>query len=267
MNTRNSFNLKRFGLILRTETIPAYKAALITFAAVGGLMFIINIASVSSWDKWNMHLVFYPLVLFLTGLLTTSYTFRDMHSKSLGYAYLTLPGSRLEKYAAKFLLTSVGMIVGTMVLYFIVSLVSAGVTKLAFGVNHGLFNPFEPLIWKLIPHYVIAHSLFFLGAVVFKKLSFLKTVLALTVFGIGLNVLIVVVYGLMALFMYLGFRKGSGTAWSFGWIADWSITGTLENVKRFEVLYRVLVIFYYFILPPYLWVTGYFRFAEKEARG
>lgn len=266
MNLENSFNTKRFFNIVKTEVLPAYKAALITFAAVGGLLFVINVSSVGSWDRWNMHLIFYPITLFLTGLLTTSFTFKDMHSKQRSHAYLTLPGSRFEKYAAKLILTGIGMVVATMALYFVVSVVSAAVTRLIFGMNHRIFNPFEPLIWKLVAQYIIVHSVFFLGAVFFRKLSFLKTILSLTVFGFGLNILVALVYGAMVLFMFLTHRADGGSIWSFTWMSNWSMSAGLEQIKKFEVLYRVLVMFYYFVLPPFLWVTGYFRYAEKEAR-
>lgn len=266
MNLDNSFNPKRFFNIVKTEVLPAYKSALITFAAVGGLLLIINVSSVGSWDRWNMHMVFYPITMFLVGLLTTSFTFKDMHSKTRGYAYLTLPGSSFEKYTAKLLLTGIGMVIATMVMYFVVSAVSAGLTRLIFGMNHRIFNPFEVFYWKLVAQYIIAHSVFFLGAVFFKKLSFLKTILSLTVFSFGLNILIGIIYGIMFLFTLLSHRGDGGSLWNFTWLTNWSMFDGLAEIRKYEVLFRILLMFYYFVLPPFLWVTGYFRYTEKEAR-
>ncbi|TFG64905.1 MAG: hypothetical protein E4H36_01625 [Spirochaetales bacterium] len=265
MITNNFFSLKRFFQILKTEVLPAYKAVLITFAAVGGLLLVINVSSVGSWDRWNIHLVFYPLALFLTGILITSFTFKDMHSKQRGYAYLTMPGSQFEKYVSKLVLTSIGMVLATLVMYFAVSALSSGITRLAFGMNHRIFNPFDPLIWKLIGQYIIVHSVFFLGAVFFRRLSFLKTILSLTVLSAGINILVGIVYGLMVLFIFLTHRN-QGTVWTFSWLDGFNMTSTVDAIRNFKVLFKFLVIFYSFILPPYLWVTGYFKFREKEAR-
>ena len=51
-----------------------------------------------------------------------------------------------------------------------------GINTLLFDVRREFFSPFDALSWLLVPHYLVAQALFFLGAAWFRKTHFVKTV-------------------------------------------------------------------------------------------
>ncbi len=172
-------NPKRFANLLKNELFSNYKTILIGTGAVFGLLLIINVASVSSNAYWMFHQVFYPLTLFIGGFFLTAMIFHDLHDKERGYGYLTLPASLFEKFISRLLLTTVGYVIGSLFLYWLFSVVAAGITGLFFKISHPVFNPFSSFIWYMIRIYIVTQSVIFFGALFFRKHNLIKTILSI----------------------------------------------------------------------------------------
>ncbi len=65
------------------------------------------------------HMGLYMAILYLGGYLVTSRAFRALHDEAQRYAWVTAPGSQIEKFAAKLLLTSIGYALGSLAAYLV----------------------------------------------------------------------------------------------------------------------------------------------------
>lgn len=259
MNRGDLFHPRRFGYLVLGDLVIGTQALLVAGAAAIGLLLVLNVASVASADSWPFHRVFFPLTLLIGGHVATSLAFRDMHSPGRGYQYLTLPGSHLEKFAARLLLTSIGWIVGATAAYALFSALAAALTTLLFGTAHGLFNPVGRDVWPVLRVYLITQAVTLFGAVTFKRLHLLKTILAVTAFGVALAVL----SGVLArLVLFDGFRGGFLSIDGHHWRAALEDGGSLGRLYRF--LLDALAFSLRRLLAPFFWVLGYLRLRETE---
>jgi len=119
--------------------------------------------------------------LFLVGCVLTSMAFKEVHNSDESYGWLTVPGSQLEKYVGRLFLTSIGFVLIAAVFYGLFVMLLMGFTKLLFGNMAIAFNPFDGIMLDYIGYYLILHSLFIVGSVVFKELVFFKA--AIVIFG------------------------------------------------------------------------------------
>ncbi len=260
MNNNRILSLDRFSKVIRNEFALNTRSLFITVGAIAGLLLLINIASVRTSNTWDFHVIWYPLVLMIGGHVITSLSFKEMHDREKGYTYITLPASQIEKYLSKLIITSIGYVVISLAGYFLFSLLSTGVTELFFGMSHGLFIPFNPIVWQFIGLYIATHAVTFFGAVFFKKLHLLNTILWLTIIGIGLG------------FIALGIAKLVFWGWFPGFAIEINddmikfATGAqrMELQNFFDNLLATVKVLFYFIFPAFFWTTGYFRLRETE---
>jgi hypothetical protein len=251
------FSLKRFFNASKSEVLLHRKNILITAGAILGLMLIISIGSINSTGQWNMHLIFYPLILLIGGTVTSSMVFNDLHQWPKNMHYLMTPASMFEKWLVKLLFVTVFYIVMSALLYFLFSLLSIAITLPIFGRAHPIFNPFHPLIVKVAGLYFMIHSVFFFGSVYFKKYALVKTLLSIT----ALSILIGLFAGLVMRIAFAGlFNEGSFALRVEGQMYDWE-----KGKKFFESLWLIAEVVSKFVLPPLFWVLSYFRLRESEA--
>lgn len=251
----------RFVSLLRKDLYFQYKAIIIAVGTVLGIGFIVYLGTASAGSFPAFHTGFFPNILLLIGLVATSLSFRDIHRSPQNHVSLLIPASSFEKYASRFFITTLFYIFGALVIYFAFSTFSAGVSFAIFRSHHTIFNPFSKEILRVIASYIVVHSIFFFGAVYFKKGAFLKTLLALTVIGIFFTVFAALVTGTVAVL--------SARSWlplifgNFMYILD----GTQGELIRFsEIMGSIFRIFILFVLPPALWVLGFIRYREKEVK-
>ena len=256
---------KRLWLLLKNDVAVNVRTSIIAVSAVFGLLLLINVASVASWDKWNIHEVFFPLTLLIGGHVFASLAFRDMFHKQKSYVYLTLPASQFEKYIIKLLLTTAGFTVATLALYYLYSLLAAGLTTLFFGVAHPVFQPFSPLIWQIIPLFLVSQSVSFFGAVYFKKLHLLKTILVITIFSIVAGIVIALLTRLVFWEYFTGFFTPRTGSLSMNF--DITYSDEYPGFKRFlDGFILFAKITFYAIMPAFFWIIGFIRFRETEVQ-
>ena len=192
----------------------------------------------------------------------TSLSFKGMHNKLTGHSYLVLPGSTLEKYLSKLLLTTLGWFLACLGGYLVFSLVSAGLTQAVFGMSYGVFNPFSGGVWWWVRLYVITQSVTFVGAIYFRRLHLVKTTLSITVFGLGLALLV----SLLSLALFWGPVKELILDGVSGRLQSLGISPTAgDGIERFFVgVGRGWTIFFWWIMAPLCWVLGYIRLRETQ---
>jgi len=248
------FNSSRFGLLLKRQIILNYKTWLTALISVGGaIIFIAFLNLVFSQDNsWIS--IFDSLgvvAFFITGLVFASLSFSEMGTYSKSLQYITLPASMFEKFTASWLLTSMGYVIFSTFTLLVSSAFMGFISLVAFKGEFLMFNPFTSQYGNAILAYFIAHTIFFLGAVWFKKAAFFKTLLTMFVINIITNtwffawVMIVINPFKMALEMnntYIPFQSFTG----------------IESVIQFWV------ITFSILISVILLITAWIRFKERE---
>jgi hypothetical protein len=274
-------SLRRVGQLFLRELAHGYRGLLIAAAAIaGGIIVISAIGSLAmsmggapeGTIRGDGYAGYFNYLLFLGGCIVTSFAFREVWHGGGGIAYLTLPGSALEKLGVKLLLTSVGFAAGSLLLITAAAAASEALDRLVFGVGHGFFDPFTPDVAQAVVRYIVVQSFFLLGSIWFRKLAFIKTVLSIMVIGVCLGILFMIAFriGVGPHLSALGGASGSG-AMRFGrWSFQMNGTGlqdlftpgskTYGGANAFKIAAEALLI----ALAPASWVAAYFRLREAE---
>lgn len=274
------FNPRRFGQLLLRDAANGYLGWLIAAAAVAGMVIVLSALTALGISRGgnirfngasSFHVGFYIQLLFLGGFISTSFAFREVHQNGAGILYMTLPASQFEKLASKLLVTSVGYALGSLVFYAATAAVSEGINHLIFGRGHGFFNPFDPMILRAAGMYLLAQSVFFLGSIWFRKLAFVRTVLWLSVFAIGVVVVTVVAARIILAGHFVPSTVQAGAARIGGWSLNWSndlLMGRFgpgspahSGLMIFKTIAEVLLVG---ALAPVCWLAAYFKLRETE---
>lgn len=253
--------MKRFLSLLKIDVAEQRKGLIIAVSIILGIHFIIYLSSSFTGPGDDIHLIFFANALFILGLIATSLIFRDFHNREEAYFSLTLPGSPLEKYISRFLITTVGYVLGGLVVYFIYSTIAMGISYALFRQSFGVFNPFTLPLWKMIAGYVVAHSVFFFGSVYFKKAAYLKTLLSIIVILLIFSIVATIITALSTITWIGQLIPLIGTN-----IPVLSLPNTDSLMMFFNIMGRISTIFFCYIMTPALWVLGYIRFKEIEVR-
>jgi hypothetical protein len=258
------FNARRFGLLLKRDAFSVYRTAAVAALAVSLVVILVSLISAWSGDiDPAFHQNFFLAILLLGGLIVTSRVFIDMHSSKTIHDWMMLPASLLEKHLSRLLASTIIWILGALVGYSIISLASEGLNRLIFGRGHLLLNPFVVEIWKAIPYYLVTQSIFFLGAVYFRKNHLIKTVLILALFALVLA-LVTALLGRVVFWDYFSaFFIPTKSL-------DLSCSIEPAQEAQFESFLQVMSvigkILYWGVLAPACWFLSYLRIREQEVR-
>ena len=257
MTLYNTVNPTRFTRLAINDIRVGGRSLLIALGATVGLLLVTNASSVASSERWYFHIVFFPLTLMLGGHIATSLCFREMHNPKRGYMYLTMPGSLLEKFAVKLLLTSIGWAILAVVVYWIFSVLAAGLTSLLLGMAHPVFDPFHRSVWWFVRLYIVTQSVTLFGAVYFRKLHLVKTILSITALAIVLALLA----GGLARLVFTDYFRG-------GWLSFDDSAFNFADGQRLEAFYSkvldVIVFVFWWVIAPILWVAAFLRLRDTE---
>jgi hypothetical protein len=255
------FSIRRLGLLLRRDFSVGYRSVFIAMAAVGGFVILASLLSALGGQTGPIHFRMYFLLLFLGGYIVTSMIFKELHTGSQNLVYLTLPGSSLEKYASKLLVSSLGYAAGSLLFYTAVSAASEGLNRLIFDRGHELFNPFTRPVLLAVAVYLVTQAVFLVGSVYFRKLAFIKTNLVLGLYG--LTVVFVVMLAVWILFR----AYAAGTHFDLQpYFQRLGGSGELQAelkpvAEKFLLAARVI---FWAVTAPLCWIIGYLRLRETE---
>ena len=241
----DQLSLRRLGLLLRNDVLNDQRTLLIVSAIITVLALFGPAGAVySSYTGAGFYRTLCLIALFAVGTITTSRAFADLHGRATSTAFLLLPATALEKTVAR-LLMGTAVLIGYLLLFTTALSLLVEILKLAvFGGENVLFSPFDPVVWSVVPHYLVVQALFFLGAAWFRRLNFIKTLLALVVIVAGLT--------------------------AFGVSVTWSLTEGVhfEGGYFFDFDFFVGALYYAYIvlLPVFCWFVAWLRVKETQVR-
>lgn len=253
MEKINQFSVQRFILLMKRYIIFNSKTLLIGLGALSGVMIFISLLQTYfAGGIFNLQALTQTgqTIIYIGGFILTSMVFKELHSPARSQFYLTLPATTSEKLFSSWILSSIGFIVAANVALSLVLLLSNGLASLIWSSSVGLFNPFSNQSIQAMSVFIVLQSIFFLGAIYFRKNNFLKTILSLFVISFIINIIV-------ALFMYILFGQMGVGGNMENMPADFIITmeSTVPKMAR---------IAFYGIIAPLCLLIAYFRLKERE---
>lgn len=181
---------------------------------------------------------FATFVFVLWGLLVTSDIFQELHSPATAYQSLTLPATSSEKFLTAWIITF-----PILFLVFILSIFSISlIVSLIYGVLNGTFTystlylPFTSESVDLANQYFYYNSLFLLGAILFRKNNFLKTLLAIIT-------IVITFFFISAVIMFVIATGTGADSFSFR-LDDPNLMNNISLIFKFVVAFTSLLLTY-----------------------
>ena len=240
-------SLRRFAFVLRNDVMRTYRLALLISGTGALVALVVSLSGAYDGDVGQgplFYRAFFIAALFTWGTIATSMCFSDLHARGTNTAFLLLPASALEKTASRLLIYTVGLIAYLLVFTTLLSWVLEGINTLWIGGRRGFFSPLDGLSWPLLPHFLVAQALFFLGAAWFRKVWWIKTV------GAAIGILI----GLGAVAASLG--------WMIGPLQ--CLNANCYQFPLFDWLGDAAPVAYFYLLPPFCWFVAWLRVSEAQ---
>lgn len=261
MKTANIISPNRLLYLLKRDIFSNINTTLIAFGAVTAVIYLISaIMAYNSAPSSQLYFSLFTNLLFGGGLIVTSMVFKEMHKKETAQNYLLLPASNFEKFFSRLLISTIGFALITLVGVTAISYLSEGVNTLIFKRHNVLFNPISKIVWTLMAHYLVAQSIFFLGAVYFRKYHFIKTINI--IFFIQISITIIT--ALFARIVYFDLFDGLFKIGNTSLLIQWDELPLTAN--SFTNLVKSIKIIYWLVPAPLFWTISYFRIKEIEVK-
>ncbi|HTN00177.1 MAG TPA: hypothetical protein VL088_15580 [Pedobacter sp.] len=267
----NTFNIQRFGLLLRRQWLEFGKIYLITLAVVLGV--IITFYGFATWStiaenypfsERSMHFR-EPLFLifgFLFITVISSSYFAHLGQKPKAIIDLMIPASTFEKFLTGILFTAVLSTISFLVIFYLTDLAfvsklrsiahsttkisSGGITKTVDNITY-FFSKNNPREFKsifiLTPFFVT--SLFLLGSIYFNRFHYIKTAISLMIFS-GIWTFIIVKAGQALFEGRISVNHGNG------------------NMNDGKFWAELAIFALMLLLTAIVWSITYVRLKEKE---
>lgn len=255
----NTFNINRFGLLLRRQVQEYGKIYAITIAVlIGALSFCYWYYGPSSTDV-NTHKLemSYRIGLFMGfGLmfvaLSASTYFAAFGNKSRTIAELMLPSSKFEKFLAGILLAGIIPIITFLAMFLALDVAMVGylqgklesadalIPTIYTLVKPGKYEGFFITMIVLVPLFL--NSLYLLGSIYFEKYHFLKTTISVIIISLIVGWLL----GNTTDVLFEGKRRMMGAS----------------QLKEETMMYIACITS--LIVTTFIWFIGYIRLKEKE---
>ncbi|MCK4804370.1 MAG: hypothetical protein KAT88_07420 [Spirochaetes bacterium] len=265
LKRNNYFSPGRFFLLLKRDFLTNYRTIIITTAAVAGFVIFSSSISALTHSREEFHSKLYFMLLYLGGFIVTSRAFKEMYNSRKSYTYVTLPGSTLEKFSVKLISTSIGYVLGTLLIYSVIAAISEGLNQLLFGYTHALLSPFSRAFLIGAAAFLVIQGLFLAGAAFFKKNAFIKTILTLTLLAIALLIFATFAARLIFPGSFEGLHQMNQEFNSMRELTEW--LGLTEVRLRMvgRTIRLVLRILFWAVLAPLCWTISYLKFRKIEA--
>jgi hypothetical protein len=237
---------QRLAWVVRNDLLRSYRSALAVLGTATLVALAVSMAGAYDGDVGQgptFYRAFFIAALFAWGTIASSACFSDMHGRATNAAFLLLPASALEKTLSRLLIHTVGLIAFLLVFTAVLSGLLEGINTLWIGERRAFFSPFDDVAWMLVPHFLVAQALFFLGAAWFRKVQFVKTV------GTAIGI----VFGLAAFAVLVAWLL-SPRAWGTGFHIDDPI----------DWIAAVAPWAYFIVLPLLCWFVAWLRVTETQ---
>jgi len=211
----------------------------------------------------DFHAGMYAWIMGLGGLIFTSRAFLELRHPLSTQHYLLIPASFEEKFLARYLLSSVGYLIASHLGYLLIQLVSEGLNQLVLGRTNAFFFIHSVRHLEIMAVYLTFQSLFFAGAVYFRKYSLIKTLLSVMALFFLLAIFGYVVFRLFFLGYFNGMQPSEAVMLTF---ARMGVTGDL-HVAYYPIKAWMewgARIFFWGLMPLASLSFAYFRLRETE---
>ena len=263
MNITRYMSVERLWFLLKRDFRRQWKDYLVTMGGLCGPFLIIMIINAKTGTiSPSIHYAYMSLILYVLGPILTSMAFRDAHKKLLNHDWLMLPASTLEKFIDKLVFYAAVFPVVSIAVYTVFTLVARLVIQVILGEYYPWFNPFDYIIWKMVLHYIIAQSVFLLGAAWFKSNNFIKTLLALFVVSMIISLL-------SALIGWIVFNDYFWVLVREDFHVDMNLSDgfNTEQLENFGYgILNTMKIIYYGFLAPVCWFGAWLKLKEVEVK-
>ena len=257
----NTFNLQRFGLLLSKQTKENARTYLLSLAVLAAILFsFMSFVTYTNAQYLGPHLqaTFYLVFKILSGAMFTSIIFNEYGNKRKSIPLLTLPVSNLERYLVSWVYSYIFFQIIYTICFYVVDFSVLSIANLTAAEKNAVVNIITIEDSKFYPGLMIftfIHSVFFLGAIFFQNLHFIKT--GFVFFGSVLGIILLnapllkLTFGDAAQFSppfnEVGILEGDQTMW-------------LQPAPSTELIPWVLII----VMAVILWTAAYFKLKEKE---
>jgi hypothetical protein len=243
----DQLSLQRLAFVLRNDLMRTYRSALLVSGTAALVALVVSLAGAYDGDVGQgplFYRVFFLAALFGWGTIATSVCFGDLHGRGTNTGFLLLPASALEKTASRVLLYTIGLIAYLLLFTTLLSWVLEGINTLWIDKRRGFFSPLDELTWPLLPHFLVAQALFFLGAAWFRKVWWVKTVAAAVGIAIGLGA---IAAGLV-------------------WLVDpmRCLNADCYEFRLWDWLTDAASVAYFYLLAPFCWFVAWLRVSEAQ---
>lgn len=238
---------QRLAWVVRNDLLRSSRSALAVLGTAALVALGVSLAGAYDGDVGQgptFYRVFFIAALFAWGTIATSLCFSDMHGRATNAAFLLLPASPLEKTLSRLLIHTVGLIAFLLVFTTVLSALLEGINALWIGERREFFSPLDEVAWMLVPHFIVAQALFFLGAAWFRKVQFVKTV------GVAIGIVI----GLGAIAAFLGWMVGPTRC----------LFANCYEFPLFDWVAEAAPVAYLYLLPPFCWFVAWLRVTETQ---
>ncbi|RZL33840.1 MAG: hypothetical protein EOO96_11405 [Pedobacter sp.] len=267
----NTFNINRFGLLLKRQWLDFGKVYLGTLVVLTGILIICYWFLMPSTDRIYFsdknrpdlkfrYLLFMFLGFFFTSIIASNY-FNNLGQKANSILELMTPASTFEKFLTAIFYTSIVSVCSFLLVFYLVDL--AFVTLLNASLNpeqtaaihSGQAKPAQSMLseilrdqtalryfgYNLISPFTVT-SIFLLGSIYFKRFHYIKTAIVVILF-------IVLWVSLTFYFMNL-------------MIADtvWIGNQYWHNDSHIFLIFSLVAL----VVTIAFWITTYIRLKEKE---
>jgi hypothetical protein len=186
----NTFNIRRFGLLLQKHWMEKRKYYLTGLGAYTVIMLVIYTIEVLSYDAVTKHnqdfqASNYISALFIGGVIYAALMFTDYTRKETGIFNLLLPASQLEKALVYILYGVFFYWVAFSCCFVLVDIIIFQFIKT--GDTFAIFSPLKNRQGSDINLYIVyamflfSQGLFVLGSIYFRRFSFFKTSVAVLI--------------------------------------------------------------------------------------
>jgi len=257
------FSFRRVGLLMRDYLAMQKKSLITGFAAIAGIGFgAFLITSASGGDALVLRTMFLNILL-IGGYVSASVSFTDLHDGKTGVHYLMLPGSSLEKYVSRLLLTSVGWVAATIATFVAATSLGAVVSGIFFETRPDVFLPTGRALWISIATFLVTQPIFVFGSIYFRKVAFLKITLSAMAVAFSLAILYLIAARLLFAPAFTGLFETAGDAGDI-------VLGNGMTMEEFAVAKLVPVMttvqrtLTWVLVPVFFLVAGVLRLRETE---
>ena len=258
------FSPRRFFLLLKRDFLTYYRTILITAAAIGGFVIFVSTVSAFTGKAGNFHPVVYFLLLYTGGFIVSSRAFREIYNSQKSYTYVALPGSLLEKFSERLIATSIGYVLGTLMVYSIVSAISEGFNQALIGHTHPFLNPLSRTFWIGAAAYLVVQGIFLAGSVFFRKNSLIKTLLMIIVFGLALLIITIITARLIIPGYFEGLGPIRQEFHSLRELAEWLGMTEAGLQRTGRTIWLIIRLSFWATLAPLCWTVSFLKFRKIE---